>query len=104
MPLTLSRSIDNVAESQQSSLDLIAASALCGLAAIIGNGVQYCSKTTYQLENCPSSLGGIVGRASTRKTPEMKAALAPLYDLQKEWYQEWRHQKKRQETKDILME
>ncbi len=41
---------------------------------------------------------------STMKTPTMKAALAPLYAFQEEWYQEWVKQKKQQETKDILIE
>ncbi|MGF7158318.1 hypothetical protein GGR09_001705 [Bartonella heixiaziensis] len=44
VPLTLSRYIYDVADIQQSSLDFIAVSALCGLTAVIGNRVRIAPK------------------------------------------------------------
>ncbi|WP_345119681.1 DUF3987 domain-containing protein, partial [Bartonella pachyuromydis] len=89
---------------QQTPLDFIAVSALCGLAAVIGNGVRVAPKQYDDWTIVPNLWGAIVGQPSTYKTPTMEAALAPLYAFQEEWYQEWVKQKKSQETKDILIE
>ncbi|WP_273782977.1 DUF3987 domain-containing protein, partial [Bartonella sp. ML69XJBT] len=104
VPLSLGTYIYDVADIQQSSLDFIAVPALCGLASLIGNGVRVAPKQYANWEIVPNLWGAIVGEPSTMKTPTMKAALLPLKDFQKQWYQEWVKQKKSQETKEILME
>ncbi|UNE54112.1 YfjI family protein [Bartonella machadoae] len=105
MPLTLRPYIYDVAECQQSSLDFIAVSALCGLAALIGNGIRIAPKqNTHNWKIVPNLWGAIIGRSATLKTPDMQAALAPLYRFQDEWHQQWRKQKKQKETKNLLIE
>ncbi|MCL6230397.1 DUF3987 domain-containing protein, partial [Bartonella bilalgolemii] len=44
----------------------------------------------------------LIGQSSTMKTPAMKAALAPITCLQKEWYKEWLKQKERLEIEERL--
>ncbi|WP_139412864.1 YfjI family protein [Bartonella mastomydis] len=104
LPTPLMDYVYDVADMQQSSIDFVAISALCGLAAVIGNGVRIAPKQHANWTIVPNLWGAIVGEPSTMKTPTMKAALAPLYALQEEWHQEWVKQKKSQETKDILIE
>ncbi|WP_375683658.1 YfjI family protein, partial [Bartonella sp. AP281QHHD] len=105
LPMPLMDYIYEVADLQQSSIDFIAISALCGLAAVIGNGVRIAPK---QHDNnwkiVPNLWGGLVGQPSTLKTPTMQAALTPLYAFQEEWHQEWLKKKEQQEKKDILSE
>ncbi|UNF28751.1 DUF3987 domain-containing protein [Bartonella krasnovii] len=104
LPTPLIDYVYDVADMQQSSIDFVAISALCGLAAVIGNGVRIAPKQHANWTIVPNLWGAIVGEPSTMKTPTMEAALAPLYAFQEEWYQEWVKQKKSQETKDILIE
>ncbi|WP_345117769.1 DUF3987 domain-containing protein, partial [Bartonella jaculi] len=104
VPSTLSRYIYDVADIQQSSLDFIAVPALCGLASLIGNGVRVAPKQYAKWEIVPNLWGAIVGEPSTMKTQTMKAALQPLKEFQKQWYQDWAKQEKQQEVKNILME
>ncbi|WP_144756153.1 YfjI family protein, partial [Bartonella saheliensis] len=104
LPTSLINYVYDVADIQQSSIDFVAISALCGLAAVIGNGVRIAPKQHANWTIVPNLWGAIVGQPSTMKTPTMEAALAPLYAFQEEWYQEWVKQKKSQETKDILVE
>ncbi|ACS51745.1 hypothetical protein Bgr_17070 [Bartonella grahamii as4aup] len=105
LPMPLMDYIYEVADLQQSSIDFIAISALCGLAAVIGNGVRIAPK---QHDNnwkiVPNLWGALVGQPSTLKTPTMQAALTPLYAFQEEWHQEWLKKKEQQEKKDILIE
>ncbi|WP_345119671.1 DUF3987 domain-containing protein, partial [Bartonella pachyuromydis] len=102
VPLTLSRYIYDIAERQQAPLDFIAVSALCGLAALIGNGVHIAPKQYDDWKIVPNLWGALIGQSSTYKTPAMKAALAPITCLQKQWYKEWLKQKEKQEIEERL--
>ncbi|WP_345117685.1 YfjI family protein, partial [Bartonella jaculi] len=102
VPLTLSRYIYDIADRQQAPLDFIAVSALCGLAALIGNGVHIAPKQYDDWKIVPNLWGALIGQPSTMKTPTMQAALAPITRLQKQWYKEWLKQKERQEIEEIL--
>ncbi|UNF29577.1 DUF3987 domain-containing protein [Bartonella krasnovii] len=102
VPLTLSRYIYDIAERQQAPLDFIAVSALCGLAALIGNGVHIAPKQYDDWKIVPNLWGALIGQPSTMKTPTMQAALTPITCLQKKWYKEWLKQKERQEIEEIL--
>ncbi|UNF29775.1 DUF3987 domain-containing protein [Bartonella krasnovii] len=104
LPTPLIDYVYDVTDIQQSSIDFVAISALCGLAAVIGNGVRIAPKQHANWKIVPNLWGAIVGEPSTMKTDTMEAALTPLYAFQEEWHQEWVKQKKSQETKDILME
>ncbi len=105
LPMPLMDYIYEVADLQQSSLDFIAISALCGLAAVIGNGVRIAPKKhDNNWKIVPNLWGALVGQPSTLKTPTMQAALTPLYAFQEEWHKEWLKKKEQQETKDILSE
>ncbi|WP_375685554.1 YfjI family protein [Bartonella sp. TT110JLCBS] len=100
MPLTLSRYVYDVSERQQAPMDFIAVSALCGLAAVIGNGVRVAPKQYDDWTIVPNLWGALIGQSSTYKTPAMKAALAPITCLQKQWYKEWLKQKEKQEIEE----
>ncbi|GAA5101825.1 YfjI family protein [Bartonella acomydis] len=102
VPLTLSRYIYDIADRQQAPLDFIAVSALCGLAALIGNGVHIAPKQYDDWTIVPNLWGVLIGQPSTMKTPTMQAALAPITCLQKQWYKEWLKQKEGQEIEEIL--
>ncbi|WP_208541821.1 DUF3987 domain-containing protein, partial [Bartonella capreoli] len=92
-----------VADLQQSSIDFIAISALCGLAAVIGNGMRIAPKKhDNNWKIVPNLWGALIGQSSTMKAPAMKAALAPITCLQKQWYKEWLKQKEKQEIEEIL--
>uniref|UniRef100_UPI001ABA9996 YfjI family protein n=1 Tax=Bartonella taylorii TaxID=33046 RepID=UPI001ABA9996 len=94
--------IYDVSERQQAPMDFIAVSALCGLAAVIGNGVRIAPKQHDDWTIVPNLWGALIGQSSTMKTPAMKAALAPITCLQKEWYKEWLKQKERLEIEERL--
>ncbi|UNF41249.1 DUF3987 domain-containing protein [Bartonella krasnovii] len=98
LPTPLIDYVYDVTDIQQSSIDFVAISALCGLAAVIGNGVRIAPKQHANWTIVPN-LWAIVGQPSTMKTPTMEAALAPLYAFQEEWYQEWQKQKKAKKQK-----
>ncbi|WP_035461984.1 DUF3987 domain-containing protein, partial [Bartonella birtlesii] len=102
IPMPLMNYIYDVSERQQAPLDFIAVSALCGLAAVIGNGVRIAPKQHDDWTIVPNLWGALIGQPSTMKTPAMKAALAPITCLQKEWYKEWLKQKEKQEIEEIL--
>ncbi len=104
LPMPLMDYIYEVADLQQSSLDFIAISALCGLSAVIGNGVRVAPKQHANWKIVPNLWGAIVGEPSTMKTDTMEAALARLDVFQEEWHQEWLKKKEQQEKKDILSE
>jgi hypothetical protein len=63
--------------------------ALCGIAAMIGNRVRIRPKQNDDWEVVPNLRGAIIGRLSAMKSPAMTAALAPIYaiadDLRKKW-------------------
>ncbi len=102
LPMPFMDYIYNVSERQQAPIDFIAVSALCGLSAVIGNGVRIAPKQHDDWTIVPNLWGALIGQSSTYKTPAMKAALAPITRLQKEWYKEWLKQKERQEIEERL--
>ncbi len=105
LPMPFMDYVYDVSERQQAPMDFIAVSALCALAAVIGNGVRIAPKQhDDNWKIVPNLWGAVVGQPSTMKTDTMEAALAPLDVFQEEWHQEWLKKKKQQETKDILIE
>lgn len=72
----------DVAERQQSPVDFAAVTALCGLAAMVGNRVRIAPKTYDDWTVVPNLWGAIIGEPSAKKSPAMVAALAPVYAIQ----------------------
>lgn len=87
LPAELRNYVLDVAERQQAAPDYVAVTALCGLAAIVGNRVRIAPKQHDDWEVVPNLWGAIVGRPSAKKTPAINKALAPVYKLE-EWMRE----------------
>ncbi|WP_375614218.1 YfjI family protein [Bartonella sp. AC151YNML] len=102
LPMPFMDYVYDVSERQQAPMDFIAVSALCALAAVIGNGVRVAPKQHDDWIVVPNLWGALIGQSSTYKTPAMKAALAPISCLQKEWYKDWLKQKEKQEIEERL--
>ncbi|WP_375674024.1 YfjI family protein [Bartonella sp. AA18HLJMS] len=102
LPMPFMDYIYDVSERQQAPMDFIAVAALCALAAVIGNGVRIAPKQYDDWIVVPNLWGALIGQSSTYKTPAMKAALAPITCLQKEWYKDWLKHKEKQEIEERL--
>jgi len=88
LPAAVRDYVLDVADRQQAPPDFAAVTALCGLAAVIGNRIRVRPKQNDDWEVVPN-LWGAIGRPSAMKSPAMKAALAPIYDIEDELRQEW---------------
>ncbi|WP_246789581.1 YfjI family protein, partial [Bartonella vinsonii] len=102
VPTALGRYIYDIADRQQSSLDFVAISALCALAAVIGNGVRIAPKQHDDWQIVPNLWGAIIANPSTGKTPAMKAALKPLFALQTEGFENCQQQKEKAKIEEDL--
>jgi hypothetical protein len=69
----------DVADRQQAPPDFAAVTALCGLAAVVGNRIRVRPKQNDDWEVVPNLWGAIIGRPSAMKSPAMQAALSPIY-------------------------
>ncbi len=72
LPMPFMDYIYDVSERQQAPIDFIAVSALCGLAAVIGNGVRIAPKQHDDWTIVPNLWGALIGQPSTMKTPTLK--------------------------------
>ena len=102
LPEALRDYVFDVADRQQSPPDFVAVTALCGLAALIGNRIRIAPKQHDDWEVVPNLWGAIIGRPSAMKTPAMRSALAPLYKLQDELRERWQAELKDAEIDDAL--
>lgn len=89
LPKQLSAYVFDVAERQNSNPDFIAVSALCGLASLVGNRIRIAPKQNDDWLIVPNLWGAIVGAPSAMKSPAMKAALAPIYQIERSMHDEW---------------
>ena len=92
----------DVAERQQAPPDFAAVTALCGLAAVIGNRVRVRPKQNDDWEVVPNLWGAIVGRPSAMKSPAMRAALAPIYAIEDVLREKWEEENKTAKIEDVL--
>ena len=92
----------DVADRQQAPPDFAAVTALCGIAAVIGNRVRIRPKQNDDWEVVPNLWGAIVGRPSAMKSPAMQAALAPIYAIQDDLHDKWEDEIKSVEIDDAL--
>ncbi|GAA5105673.1 hypothetical protein GCM10023261_05270 [Bartonella jaculi] len=65
---------------------------------MIGNEVRIASKQHDDWQIVPNPGGPLIENPSALKTPAMRAALAPLYTLQKERRKNWQQHKKTNES------
>lgn len=84
----------DVADRQQAPPDFAAVTALCGIAAVIGNRVRIRPKQNDDWEVVPNLWGAIIGRPSAMKSPAMQAALAPIYAIQDDLREKWEEKTK----------
>jgi hypothetical protein len=92
----------DVADRQQAPPDFAAVTALCGIAAVVGNRVRIRPKRNDDWEVVPNLWGAIVGRPSAMKSPAMQAALAPIYAIQDALREKWEEEIKSAEIDDAL--
>ena len=92
----------DVADRQQAPPDFAAVTALCGVAAVIGNRIRIRPKQSDDWEVVPNLWGAIVGRPSAMKSPAMQAALAPVYAIQDALRQSWEEETRSAEIDNAL--
>jgi hypothetical protein len=74
---------------QQSPPDFAAVAALCGLAALAGNKVRMKPKQFDDWAVVPNLWGAPIGAPSMMKTPAIRSALGPIFDLQDQLKKGW---------------
>jgi putative DNA primase/helicase len=96
MPDSLRAWIKDIAELMQSPTDFPAISAIVALSSLIGAKavIQPKQKTDWQIR--PNLWGGLIGRASSKKSPSLDEVLEPLFKLEakenervKTEYEQW---------------
>ncbi|EJF90366.1 YfjI family protein [Bartonella tamiae] len=102
LPDALSAYVYDVADRQQSPADFVAVSCLCGLAAVVGNGVRVSPKQHDDWQIVPNLWGAIIGRPSAMKSPAMQSALAPIYAIQDDMRKDWQESQKQASIDDVL--
>ena len=102
LPDALRGYVYDVAGRQQSPADFVAVSCLCGLSALVGNGVRISPKQHDDWQIVPNLWGAIIGRPSAMKSPAMQSALAPIYAIQDEARKEWQESQKQAAIDDVL--
>lgn len=83
LPQAINGYVIDVAERQQCPIDFVAVSSICSLATLLGRKAIICPKQKDDWEITPNLWGALIGRPSAMKSPAMKAALYPLYELEK---------------------
>jgi hypothetical protein len=89
LPPSIGDYVLDVAERQQAPPDFGAVAAVCGLSAVIGNKVRVRPKQHDDWTVTPNLWGAIIGRPSAMKSPAMRSALGPVYDLQDKMREAW---------------
>lgn len=102
LPEAIRDYVMDVADRQQAPPDFAAVTALCGIAAVVGNRIRIRPKQSDDWEVVPNLWGSIVGRPSAMKSPAMQAALAPVYAIQDDLRERWEEENKRAQIDDAL--
>jgi hypothetical protein len=102
LPAAIRDYVLDVANRQQAPPDFAAVTALCGIAAVVGNRVRVRPKQNDDWEIVPNLWGAIVGRPSAMKSPAMQAALAPIYAIEDELREKWEEEIRAAEIDDAL--
>lgn len=102
LPERIRRYIYDVADRQQCPVDFVAVTALCGLAAMVGNRVRIAPKRNDDWQVVPNLWGAIVGRPSAMKSPAMRSALGAVYSIQDGMRKEWEAEQRVAKVEDAL--
>ena len=89
LPEAIRDYVFDVADRQQSPVDFVAVSALCGLATLAGNTVRIKPKRNDDWLITPNIWAAIIGRPSAMKSPALKAAIAIIYGMQDDLREKW---------------
>lgn len=92
----------DVADRQQAPPDFAAVTALCGIAALVGNRIRVRPKQNDDWEVVPNLWGAIIGRPSAMKSPAMRAALIPIYAIEDDLRRRWEEDNKTAELENVL--
>ena len=99
LPSSLGDYVLDAAERQQAPPDFAAVSALVGLASIAGNRVRMKPKQFDDWAVVPNLWGAAIGAPSMMKTPALRSALGPVFDLQDQLKKGWED-----EQRDVSIE
>jgi len=102
LPEAIRDYVMDVADRQQAPPDFAAVTALCGIAATIGNRVRIRPKQNDDWEVVPNLWGAIIGRPSAMKSPAMQAALGPIYAITDDLREKWEEEIKTAQIDDAL--
>jgi hypothetical protein len=102
LPAVIGDYVLDVADRQQAPPDFAAVAALCGLAACLGNKVRIRPKQNDDWEVVPNLWGAIIGRPSAMKSPAMKSALGPVYQIEADMRDAWEGGLKDKAVEDAL--
>jgi len=89
LPSSLGDYVLDAADRQQAPPDFAAVSALVGLAAVAGNRVRMRPKQLDDWTVVPNLWGAAIGAPSMMKTPAIRSALGPVFDLQNQLKKTW---------------
>jgi hypothetical protein len=89
LPDALGDYVLDVAERMQAPPDFAAVAALCGLASLIGNRVRMKPKQFDDWAVVPNLWGAAIGAPSMMKTPAIRSALGPMFELQDQLKKTW---------------
>lgn len=104
LPTAIKDYVLDVSDRQQSPPDFIAVTAICALAAVLGRKVQICPKQHDDWTVIPNQWGIIIGRPSAMKSPSMKEALRPLFQIEAEAAKQFNTANKRYLAEKTLSE
>lgn len=102
LPAAIGGYVTDVADRQQAPPDFAAVTALCGLAAVVGNRVRIAPKQNDDWTVVPNLWGAIIGRPSAMKTPAMQSALSPVYAIQDRMREAWEAELRADAVDDTL--
>ncbi|RTL96156.1 DUF3987 domain-containing protein [Ancylobacter aquaticus] len=102
LPSALRAYVVDIADRQQSPPDFAAVTAVCGLAAALGNKVRIRPKQHDDWLVVPNLWGAIIGRPSAMKSPAMQSALAPLYAVQDDMRRKWEAAEREATVDEVL--
>lgn len=102
LPDAIRGHVFDVAERQQSPADFSAVTAMCAIAAVVGNRIRIAPKSHDDWTIVPNLWGGIIGRPSAMKSPAMQSALGALYAVQDDMRSEWEASTREKRVDDAL--
>ncbi|AHI31269.1 hypothetical protein AU15_07825 [Marinobacter salarius] len=84
LPTALRSFVCDVADRQQCPPDYVAVAALVAISGVLGNKIKIRPKQNDDWSITPNLWGAMIGGPSAMKSPAMKAALSPVYAIERE--------------------